>query len=119
MTAPNPHATPEDPPTMHIVDTPATIIGVWVVVILLAAANIGLSVAGLGKLGLPVQLSIGAVQAVLVAGYWMHLRRGDKVVTLTALSALFFMAIMFILVLPDYFTRWRMPEFISVPGLAN
>ena len=114
-----PHVAPDDPPTMHDIDKPITIVGVWLVVVVLALANIGLSWMGLGRLGLPVQLAIGTTQAFLVAFYWMHLRRGDKVVTLTALSALFFMAIMFILTLPDYFTRLKMPQWISVPGLAN
>ena len=40
----DPHQTKvDDPPTLHDVDKPATILTVFVVVILLAAANIGLS----------------------------------------------------------------------------
>lgn len=101
----DPDAKPDDPPTMHDIDNPGVITGVWLVVILLAAANVGLSLAGLGKLALPVQLGIGAVQAGIVAYYWMHLRRKDQVVTLTALSALFFTFIMFVLILSDYLTR--------------
>ena len=92
----------DDPPTMHDVDKPGTVFVVFLVVLGLAGANIGLSMAGLGTLALPVQLGIGFVQASLVAYYWMHLRRKDTVVTLTALSALFFMFIMFVLTLWDY-----------------
>lgn len=101
------HTRPDDPPTMHDVDKPGQIIGVFAAVLLLALANIGLSVTGLGKIALPVQLAIGCVQAGLVAYYWMHMRRGDVVVTLTALSALFFMFIFYVLVFSDYLTRWR------------
>ena len=101
----DPNAKIDDPPTMHDVDKPNVIVMVWLVVILLAGANVGLSLAGLGKLALPVQLTIGAVQAGLVAYYWMHMRRKDQVVTLSALSALFFMFIMFVLTLSDYLTR--------------
>jgi cytochrome c oxidase subunit 4 len=101
---PHTHAA-DDPPTMHDVDQPATLFVVFLVVIGLAAANVGLSVVGLGRLALPVQLGIGAVQACVVAYYWMHLRRKDTVVTLTALSALFFMFIMFVLTLSDYLSR--------------
>ncbi|MBY0456797.1 MAG: cytochrome C oxidase subunit IV family protein, partial [Gemmataceae bacterium] len=54
---------------------------------------------------LPLQLAIGSVQAGLVAYYFMHLKQGDKVVVLTALSALFWMFIMFVLVFSDYMTR--------------
>lgn len=96
---------PDDPPTMHDVDSPASLFVVFLVVIGLAAANIGLSISGLGKLALPVQLGIASVQACVVAYYWMHMRRKDTVVTLTALSSLFFMFIMFVLTLSDYLTR--------------
>jgi cytochrome c oxidase subunit 4 len=96
---------PNDAPTMHDVDNPATLFVVFLVVIGLSAANIGLSLAGLGRLALPVQLTIGVVQAGVVAYYWMHLRRKDTVVSLTALSSLFFMFIMFVLMLSDYLTR--------------
>jgi cytochrome c oxidase subunit 4 len=92
-------------PTMHDVDKPAALVVVFLCVIGLSAANIGLSLAGLGRIALPVQLAIGVVQAGLVAYYWMHLRRKDTVVTLTAISALFFMFIMFVLFLGDYLTR--------------
>lgn len=95
----------DDPPTMHDIDKPGTLIVVFLIVFGLSAANVGLSVTGLGKLALPVQLAIGAVQACIVAYYWMHLRRKDTVVTLTALSSLFFMFIMFVLTLSDYLTR--------------
>jgi cytochrome c oxidase subunit 4 len=100
--------TTDDPPTMHDVDNPMTIIVVFFVVLGLALANIGLSMLGLGKLALPVQLGIGIVQACVVAYYWMHMRRKDTVVTLTALSALFFLFIMFVLTLSDYLTRHYM-----------
>ena len=50
---------------------------------------------------------IGSVQACLVAWYWMHMRRGDTAVTLSAFTTLFFMFIFFVLVLSDVLTRWR------------
>lgn len=119
MSEPTPHGQPDDPPTMHDVDSPGVITGVFVVVLLLSGANIGLSMAGLGGLALPVQLAIASVQAVLVAYYWMHLRRGDKTVTVSALTALFFLAILFILTMPDYVARLRMPEWIKVGGVGS
>ena len=96
---------PDHAPTMHDIDKPGTLFVVFLVVIGLSAANIGLSLTGLGKLALPMQLGIGVVQAGVVAYYWMHLRRKDTVVSLTALSSLFFMFIMFVLTLSDYLTR--------------
>lgn len=101
----DPSHDPNHAPTMHDIDKPGTLFVVFLVVIGLSAANIGLSLAGLGRLALPVQLTIGCVQAGVVAFYWMHLRRKDTVVTLTAVSSLFFMFIMFVLTLSDYLTR--------------
>jgi cytochrome c oxidase subunit 4 len=101
----DPNQVPDDPPTMHDVDSPGALFVVFLIVIGLAAANIGLSTVGLGKLALPVQLAIASVQACFVAYYWMHLRRKDTVVLLTALSSLFFMFIMFVLTLSDYLSR--------------
>jgi len=99
---------PDDPPTLHDVDKVGTIFGAYLVVILLAAATIGLSAAGgLGALALPVQLGIAGVQAGVVAWYWMHMRRGDQMVTLSAVTSLFFVFIFFVLVLSDLLTRWR------------
>lgn len=98
----------DDPPTMHDVDTVGSVVGVYVVILVLAAANIGLAVAGgLGKLALPVQLAIATVQAVVVAWYWMHMRRGDQMVTLSAVTSLFFVFIFYVLVFSDILTRWR------------
>jgi cytochrome c oxidase subunit 4 len=87
------------------VDSPSLLLGVWVVIVLMALASIGLSSLGLGKFALPMQLAIATIQAGLVAYYFMHLRQGDRVVLLTALSSLFWMAILFVLVLADYLTR--------------
>lgn len=97
----------DTPSTMHDVDKVGSLFAVFLVVLGLAVANILLSTAGLGRLALPVQLGIASVQAVLVAYYWMHMRRGDTVVTLTAFCSLFFVAIFFVLVLSDVLTRWK------------
>jgi cytochrome c oxidase subunit 4 len=109
------HTKADDPPTLHDVDKPGVILGVYAVVLGLAAVNIGLAMAHLGRLALPIQLTIAGVQAYLVAYYWMHMRRRDQVVTLSALSALFFMAILFFLVFADYTTRALVDTFPTGP----
>ncbi|MCI0704852.1 MAG: cytochrome C oxidase subunit IV family protein [Planctomycetia bacterium] len=87
-------------------DDPFTLVIVWIAVLGLALVNVGLSFAiGPTKFTLPLQLMIGFVQAGLVAYYFMHLKQGDKVVILTALSSLFWMGILFVLFLSDYMTR--------------
>lgn len=87
-------------------DSPGLLLVVYLVVIGLALANVGLSIAmGPTKFTLPMQMIIASVQAGVVAYYFMHLRQGDRVVILTALSSLFWMGILFVLFLADYLTR--------------
>ncbi|QDU23329.1 cytochrome C oxidase subunit IV family protein [Urbifossiella limnaea] len=102
----DPHHPPTDS-TPHDVDTVGSVFAVYVVVLVLAVANILLAGTGLGSLALPVQMGIATVQACLVAWYWMHMRRGETAVTLSAFTTLFFMGIFFVLVLSDILTRWR------------
>jgi cytochrome c oxidase subunit 4 len=88
-------------------DSTGLLLVVFVAVLGLALANVGISLKmGPTKYTLVVQLAIASVQAGLVAYYFMHLRHGDKVVILTALSSLFWMAILFVLFLADYMTRF-------------
>jgi cytochrome c oxidase subunit IV len=100
-------ATPDDPHGIRKdLDSPGQLIMVFLAVAGLALVNVGLSTwIGPTRFTLPLQLAIGSVQAGLVAYYFMHLRHGDKVVILTALSSLFWMGILFVLFMADYMTR--------------
>jgi len=102
-----PAATNDDPHGIRKdVDSPSLLLIVFAAVLGLALANVGLSTAmGPTKFTLPLQLLIGSIQAGLVSYYFMHLRHGDKVVILTALSSLFWMGILFVLFMGDYLTR--------------
>ncbi len=97
--------TPDPMSYSREVDNPATLIVVYAVIIGLMVATVGLSSLGLGKFGLPIQLAIGAIQAGVVAYYFMHLKQGDRVVILTALASIFWMGILFVLFMADYMTR--------------
>jgi cytochrome c oxidase subunit IV len=105
--APAPGATADDPYGIRKdLDNPGQLVVVFLAVLGLAAANIFLSIAvGPSKFTLPMQLAIGSIQAGLVAYHFMHLKQGDKVVILTALSSIFWMGILFVLFLADYMTR--------------
>ena len=107
MSDPNtPPATPKAT-VNYDVDKPSMIVVVYLLVLGGAALNVAVSSAGLGKYTLFVQLVIGAVQAALVALYWMHLKKSDRVIGLTALASLFWLGIAFVLILSDFFTRHR------------
>ncbi|QJW93848.1 cytochrome C oxidase subunit IV family protein [Frigoriglobus tundricola] len=105
--SPAPGATTDDPHGVRKeLDSPGQLLVVFAAVIGLALVNIfGSGAIGPTKFTLVFQLAIGSVQAWLVAYYFMHLKQADKVVTLTALSSLFWMGILFVLFLSDYMTR--------------
>jgi len=91
------------------VDSPATLCLVFAAVAGLALVTIGLSsLIGPTRFMLPLQLTIASVQLGLVAYYFMHLRQGDRVVILTALSSIFWMGILFVLFMADYMTRHKL-----------
>jgi len=94
----------EDNPAAHT-DSPAMILGVWVLLVLGSILNISISFMGLGSASIYVHMMISLVQLCLVAYFWMHLQRSDSLTWLTALSAFFFMVILFALPLTDYLTR--------------
>jgi cytochrome c oxidase subunit 4 len=88
------------------VDSPGQLILVFLAVVGMALLNIFASMSiGPKPFVLPMQLAIGTLQAGLVGYYFMHLKQGDRVVILTALSSLFWMGILFVLFLADYLSR--------------
>jgi cytochrome c oxidase subunit 4 len=90
------------------IDKPATLYVVWIGILVLFATTVLISQSGaLGKYTLFAQLAIGATQASLVAYHFMHLKQGDRVVTLTALSSVFWIGILFVLFMADYMSRHR------------
>ena len=107
-TAPAGTTAPTDDPhgIRKDLDSPAQLVIVFLCIVGLALVNIFASGAiGPTKFTLPMQLAIASVQAGLVAYHFMHLKQGDKVVIITALSSLFWMGILFVLFLADYMTR--------------
>ena len=91
------------------VDKPVNLVIVFAAVIGLSLLSVGISymltAPGARKYSLVIQLAIGAVQATLVAYHFMHLKQGDRVVILAALSSIFWMGILFVLFLTDYISR--------------
>jgi caa(3)-type oxidase subunit IV len=94
----------EDRPAEHT-DSPATVVIIYVLLVIGAITTIGVSFAGLGDAAIYIHMLISVVQLCLVAYFWMHLQRSDSLTWLTALSAFFFMIILFALPLADYLTR--------------
>jgi cytochrome c oxidase subunit 4 len=59
----------------------------------------------LGALNNVVMLGIAVVKATLVVLYFMHVRHSSRMTTVTVLSGVFFLLILFGLLLSDYSTR--------------
>jgi caa(3)-type oxidase subunit IV len=68
-----------------------------------AAIFVGFQVTGPGKVW--VSLVLSAVQASVLAYFFMDLRHGDKLTWLSVGAAGFWLAILFVITLTDYFTR--------------
>ena len=107
MSDPNAPPAQANATVKYDVDNPSTVFLVYLGVLSLTAVTIAVSMAGLGRYTLLFQLLIGAAQATLVTLYWMHLKKSDRVVVLTALASIFWLGICFVLVLSDYLTRHR------------
>jgi caa(3)-type oxidase subunit IV len=96
--------TAHDNPAEHV-DNPATIFMVYLVLVAGSILTIACSMSGLGDKAIYAHMLISTVQVCFVGYYWMHLRRADSLTWLIALSAFFFMLILFALPLADILTR--------------
>jgi caa(3)-type oxidase subunit IV len=96
--------TREDNPAAEV-DNPATIVLVWLAILIGVFVTIGVSFMHLGDAAIFIHMAIAAAQVSLLAYYWMHLQRSDSLTWLTALSGIFIMLILFALPLGDYLTR--------------
>lgn len=88
----------------------------WVALMALLAATFVLAHFRLGTFNPVVALAIAAAKAVLVALFFMHLRRSSTLIVLFALVALFALAILFGLSGADYATRQVHPAPWVAPG---
>jgi cytochrome c oxidase subunit 4 len=62
------------------------------------------------NLGLPgeiISLTIGATKAILVAWYFMNVRRAPATIRLAVLAGYFWLALLLLGTLSDYLTRYR------------
>lgn len=63
-----------------------------------------------GPLNVVIALTIACIKATFVVLYFMHMRYSSRLVWIIFGSALFWLAILFVLTFNDYFTRsWLSP----------
>jgi cytochrome c oxidase subunit 4 len=82
---------------------------VFLSLVLLTALTFGVSFLDLGEGNTIVAVTIAFAKATLVALYFMHIRYSDRVIWLAAMAGLFWMGIMIVLTLGDYWARQWLP----------
>jgi cytochrome c oxidase subunit 4 len=94
----------DQPGGHHIVPTGVYFRVFWALMILLLITLFA-AYFNLGPWNLPIAVSIAIAKAALVVAFFMHLAYQSKLVRMVAGSAFFWLAILFVLTLGDYFTR--------------
>jgi cytochrome c oxidase subunit 4 len=89
---------------------PRTYVIVCVLLVLLTFLTVALSFLRLPEIWhVVIGLLIGAVKATLVALFFMHVIASPRVTWIVILVTLFWLGILFVLTLNDYFTRGMIP----------
>jgi len=95
-------------------------VGVWIALLALLALTAGSAFVNLGAWNSVANLVIAAAKALLVAAFFMHLRRhASALVRVFAAAALFTLALLFALSGADYATRHIAPVPWSEPASAT
>jgi cytochrome c oxidase subunit IV len=90
-----------------------TYLMVWVALMCLTGLTAGLSLINFHAWSTVIGFVIAIAKALLVAGFFMHLLyEKEKVVWIWASVAVFWLGILMVMTLADYFTR----GFLRVPG---
>lgn len=80
-------------------------LAVWVALLVLLFASLGLAYVPLGRWNSPLGIAIALVKAGLVAALFMNLARAGALIRLTAATGFLFVAILFLFTFSDLFTR--------------
>jgi cytochrome c oxidase subunit IV len=83
---------------------------VFVILLLLLVATVGVAFLDLGAWNLPMALAIAIMKAVLILLVFMHVRYSQSLIWLVAASGFFWLGIMLLFTLADYFTRSLFPN---------
>ncbi len=78
---------------------------VWLGLLAILAANVGVAFAPLGRVKTPVNLLLAVVQASLMFAVFMRLNRASALVKLTAAAGLVWLSFLFLIGSADYLTR--------------
>ena len=85
---------------------PVRIVVAWLLLLAMAAGNIGLAFIGLGALSPIVHGVVAAAMALIVLAVFMELDRGASLFWVFAGAGFFWLWILFFLTAADYLTRY-------------
>jgi cytochrome c oxidase subunit 4 len=97
----------EEPSEVEHRISPGMYLWVLIALVVLLLLTAVASDVNLGPLNVVVAMAIAFAKAALIVTYFMHLRWSTWMVRFFAAAALFWLSIMFVLSLNDYFTRAR------------
>ena len=83
-----------------------TYLAIFVALMVLLGITIGVAYVDLGKLNLAVAMGIAIAKAALIVWFFMHLRYGQRLTWVFAGAGFFWLAIMLVLTMGDYATRF-------------
>ncbi len=82
---------------------------VFALLLALLAVTVGAAEVDLGWANFLLAATIASVKAVLILLFFMHLRYSPPLIWMVCGGSLFFLAIMFVITLSDYWTRGWLP----------
>lgn len=83
---------------------------IFVTLLLLTLVTVDVAFFDAGWLNLPIALGIATCKALLVVLFFMHVRYSGRLTWIFAGAGFFWLAILLVFTLADYFTRGEMPK---------
>ena len=85
-------------------------VGVFLALIALTFTTVAVSKLELGEYNFVAAITIAVVKALLVVLFFMHVKQASAMTKLFVVAGLFWMAILFVFTLSDYFSRNWLPR---------
>ena len=82
-----------------------TYMGVFIALLVLLVVTVAAAEVELGRWGFLVAVIIASIKAALIMAIFMHVRYSTLLTRLFSVSAFFWLAILFVLTLSDYWAR--------------
>ena len=90
----------------HHIAKPRFYVMIWIILMLLTGLTAFAATVDLGAFNAPIAMIIACTKASIVALFFMHMKWSDTPTRVAGVAALFWLAIMFMLSLADFLTRY-------------